>query len=165
MASKVIQWNETSNLKNFSLDDFIAWHRGLVAHFGSEKVKKKDGSLSSVTKADFIFQMSWIGAGMPQSLTMQAMIAAPSQFKEQLEYFKRYPYLYDALQFKTIVDIGKYNPVNLAAKVVSTTVELGGDIVDTIGSIGKVLKVAIPVALAATFVFGGIYAYNKFVKN
>lgn len=165
MATRVIKWNETANLKNFSLDDWIAWHRGLVQEFGNEKVVKKDGTKASFTKADYIFVMSWIGAGMPTSLTMQALIAAPSHFKEQLDYFKKYPTLYDNLQFKNIVEIGKYNPVNIVAKTVETAVGVASDVTDAIAGVGKILRVAIPLALVATLVFGGIWSYNKFVKN
>src|SRR3990167_4470600 len=83
MADRVIQWNDTSKEKflSWGIDDYIAWHRGLVQHFGNEKAKKKDGTEISVTKADYFFIVTFAGMFIPRG--MNAIVAVPSYYKEQ----------------------------------------------------------------------------------
>lgn len=160
-SNRIIEWNDTGGMSGWGVDDFIAWHRGLVKHYGSKKHPKKDGTLSSVTSADYIFILGWIKNTMPNSFGMMAIAAAPSQFKEEISYFEKYPFLYEFLQFKNIVKVGKYNPINISAKVVETTVGVVDDVIDTVAGVVKILKVTVFVALIGGAIVGGMYLYKK----
>ena len=164
MPDRIIQWNDTSKEKfgSWGIDDFIAWHRGLVQHFGSEKAKKKDGTVTNITKADYAFMMGWVAGRMPYK--MDGIIAVPSYYKEQIAYIRKYPTIYEMLQFKKIDQMAPYNPVNLVAGVAETAVGVVDDISDTIGGAVKVLKYAVIGGLVLAAVIGGIWAYKKYAK-
>lgn len=169
MADRIIQWNDTSKDKfiSWGIDDYIAWHRGLVKHFGNEKAKKKDGTDAGITKADYAFMMAFAAYFIPKGISasygggMQPILTFPSHYKEQINYFKKYPTLYETLGFKNIESLTPYNPVNLAANVVKTTVGVVGDITDTIGSVVKILKVVAIAAVIGGAIWGGVYLYKK----
>lgn len=163
MADRVIQWNDTSKEKflSWGVDDYIAWHRGLVQHFGNEKAKKKDGTETSVTKADYFFMVAFAGMFIPRGWAWNSIVAVPSHYKEQINYFKKYPTLYETLQFKNIESLTPYNPVNLAANVASTTVGVVDDISDTIGTVVKILKYVAIAAVIGGAIYGTVYLYKK----
>ena len=161
MAERVIQWNDTSKEKfgSWGIDDFIAWHRGLVQHFGNEKAKKKDGTVTNITKADYAFMMGWVAGRMPYK--MDGIIAVPSYYKDQIAYIRKYPTIYEMLQFKKIDQMAPYNPVNLVAGVAETAVGVVDDISDTIGLVVKILKYVAIAAVIGGAIWGGMYLYKK----
>ena len=160
MAERIIEWNKAENWKNFSIGDFMAWHKGLVKHFGDEKNQK------GFLKSTVLFLVFWNASELGQMDMKKKLIATvPSEYKEEIKYFQKYPDVYDISGIKAAVTLGKYSPVDLAAKGIKMTIETAGNIVGAIGTVGKILRVAIPLALALGLIFGGIYAYKKFVKN
>ena len=159
MADRVIKYNEFKGADGWGIDDFIAWHRGLVQQYGNKKAITKAGTPSSVSLADYWFIKLWLREGMPTKI--QSVMLLPSSYKEQIAYFKKYPTLYEVLGFKTIEEVKKYNPVNTAANVVATTNGIVEDISSTVGSVVKIIKVVAIVAVLGGSILGGIYLYNK----
>lgn len=159
MAERVIKYDDFKSADGWGIDDFIAWHRGLVQQFGNKKAITKDGKQSSVSLADYWFIKLWLREGMPTKV--QTVMLFPSNYKEQIAYFKKYPTLYEILGFKTIEEVKKYNPVNTAANVVATTNGIVEDISSTVGSVVKIIKVVAIVAVIGGSILGGIYLYKK----
>lgn len=159
MAERVIRYDDIKGADGWSIDDFIAWHRGLVQQFGDKKAITKDGKPSSMTFADYNLVVLWTAKNMPYKI--QSVMLFPTSYKNQIAYFKKYPTLYEILQFKTIEDLKKYNPADVAANIVSTTTEAIGDISDTIGTAIKIIKWVVIGGLIFGTIIGGIYMYKK----
>lgn len=156
----IIEWDDTSNWKNWSLTDFVAWHRGLVQHFGNQKDEK--GMLLS----DKFWLIFWASSQGVNPRNMQILIATPSYFKEEVEYLKEVsPKIYELSQIKTAVEIGKLSPIDVVYNVVGTTVQSANDIISGFGTTAKILKYIIPLVAITAIVFFGIWAYKTFVKK
>lgn len=158
---RIIKYDDFKGAAGWGIDDYIAWHRGLVRQYGDKKATKKDGNPSSTSLADYYFINLWARMGMPSKIS-NTVLLFPSTYKEQLAYFEKYPTLYEVLGFKTIVELKKYNPVNTAANLVSTTTGVVGDIGDTIGTAVKIIKYVVIGGLIFGTIIGGIYAYKKY---
>ena len=159
MPDRIIKYDDFKSSGGWGIDDFIAWHRGLVQQYGNKKAITKEGTPSSVSLAAYWFIKLWLRQGMPTKV--QTVMLLPSSYKEQIAYFKQYPTLYEVLGFKTISDLKKYNPVDTAANVVSTTTGIVEDITDTVGLVVKIIKVVAIVAVLGGSILGGIYLYKK----
>ena len=159
MTDRVIKYDDFKSAEGWGIDDFIAWHRGLVQQYGNKKATTKEGKQSSMTVADYWFIKLWLRVGMPTKV--QTVMLFPSNYKEQIAYFKKYPTLFEVLGFKTITELKKYNPVDTAANVVSTTTGIVEDITSTVGSVVKIIKVVAIVAVIGGSILGGIYLYKK----
>lgn len=159
MPDRIIKYDDFKGADGWGIDDFIAWHRGLVQQFGDKKAITKDGKPSSTTLADYYFINLWTREGMPTKA--QHIMLLPSSYKDQFDYFKKYPTLYQVLGFKNAEEFKKYNPVNTVANVVSTTTGVVGDISDTIGTAVKIIKYVVIGGLIFGTIIGGIYVYKK----
>lgn len=154
----IIEWNDTSNWNNWSLSDFVAWHKGLVRHFGVQKDEK--GNLLS----DKFWLFFWAASEVSHSYKLQALIAAPSAFKEEVEYIKNAsPKIYELSQIKKAVELGALSPIDVIYNAVGTTVEAANDIISGFGTTAKILKYIIPVIIVTAIVFFGIWAYKTFI--
>lgn len=157
----MIAWNQTAGWKNWKVSDFVEWYKGLDAHYGDKKTS--DGKYLLKDKAWAIF---WVGSEPPAPLNKLSMIVAtPSQFKKEMEYLeKNAPFLYTTMGFKDAVAMGRYNPVDKAAQIVKGGLDVVEGVAGAISSAGKIIRVAIPLALAASLIIGGIWAYKKYAK-
>jgi len=155
---RVIEWDQTAGWRNWSLGDFVAWHRGLVKHFGEEK------TLQGYPKADTVFAVFWVASEGPNMLKTKALVATPSLFKDEIAYLEKQPALYKLLNLETVLKLKKVNPVDLAAQGIQTSVTTVENIVGAVGAAGKIIRVAIPLALAFSFILAGIWAYKKYGK-
>lgn len=153
----IIEWNDTSNFKNWSVSDFVAWHRGLVRHFGNEKAE------NGMLKSDLYWLIFWASSQGVNPYNMQLLVATPSFFKDEIEYLKEYPKIYETSQIKKAVEIGALSPIDVVYNVVGTTVESANDIIAGFGTTAKILKFLIPVIAVTAIIFFGIWAYKTFV--
>src|SRR3990167_1983599 len=139
----MIAWNNTTGYKGWELSNFVEWHKGLVSHFGNEKTA--DGKYF---KRDAIWVVFWIASEGMLHPKLNAILAVPSVYKKELEYFKKNaPDIYNNAGFKNAFELGKYNPIDKSAQIVKGA----GSVIEGRGSAlesaGKIIKIAVPLAL------------------
>jgi hypothetical protein len=154
----MIEWNKTEEWKNWKLSDFVEWHKGLAAHFGDQKTPN-----GKFFKKDSIWVTYWIASEGSIHPKLNLLIHAPSQFKKETDYLKKTaPDIYNNIGFKDAVEFGKYNPVDKAVMIAKGGFDIVEGVASAVSSAGKIIKVALPLALAAALVIGGIWAYKKY---
>lgn len=156
----IIGWDDTSNWKNWSLTDFVAWHRGLVRHFGSQR------NANGILLSDMYWLIFWAGSQGVNPRNMQILVATPSYFKEEVEYLKETsPKIYETSQIRTAVEFGKLSPVDVVYNALGTTVQSANDIISGFGTTVKILKYFIPIIGITALIFLMIWGYKTFVAS
>ncbi len=157
----MIAWNNTEGYRSWKLSQFTDWYEGLKQHFGDKRTA--DGKY---LQRDAIWAVYWVASETPPYTKLASIVAAPSLFKSELKYLeKEAPYLYSTMGFKTAVETGKYNPVDKGAQLLKGGLGVAEGVAGALETSGKILRVALPLALAFSLILGGIWAYNKYGKN
>lgn len=160
-ADVVIPYNSNPDYDEWGSDSFwplatwVAWHRGLDKKYGRAK------NPGGYPIADAI----WLNAWSKQSYGASPLLAIgqPSRFKDETDYIKKFPLLYEFSGLKK-QETG-INPLEITYKGIRDSVKAGTDLLegvtDTVSGVGSglsVLKWAIPVVLVlgiGTFMYIG----------
>ncbi len=164
MADLVIPYNSQPDYDEWGSDTFwplatwVAWHRGLVKKYG------RSLNPGGYPFADAI----WLNAWSKQSYGASPLLAIgqPSRFKEETDYLKKFPLLYEYTGLKKH-ETG-INPIDATYKLIQKSAtalqDLGEGVTDTISGVGSglsVLKYAIPVVLVIVIGTGLYIGYKK----
>lgn len=161
MADLIIPFDAKPDYDDWGPDAFwdlatwVGWHRGLKKKYGNEK----DGTYP---KADKIFLDAWVKQSNGASPLLA--ILQPSRFKEETDYIKKFPLLYQYTGLKRASE--GINPLELSYGGVDAANSVIGGATATIEGVGnaaKILKYAIPVAMGLALVLGGVFVYKKVI--
>ena len=167
MAEYVLPYNSKPDYDDWGSDsywklsDWIAWHKGLVKQYGTEKTSK--GNL----RADVI----WLDAFSKHSFGANPVISIqnPTSYKEEFKYLRKYPYIY---KFSGAERAEKeFNPLEIIDKASQATSDVVGGVgsvaegtFSAISGISGILKVVVPIVIVLGIGTVLYIGYNKFVK-
>lgn len=158
-AELIIPWNQTQGWRDWKVSDFMAWHKGLVKQFGKQKDSK--GNLLT----DKYLTIFWVASEGSVHAKAQAIIALPSQFKDELEYFRdNAPVFYSISGMKTAVDLGKINPIDITVNAVESAFGAIQDTIDAFTTTTKILKYAIPTLVVLIIIVAGVAIWKKYAS-
>lgn len=160
MAELIVPYDAKPDYDDWGPDGFwdlatwVGWHKGLVKKYG----RNKDASGYPI--ADKIWLDAWTKQSMGASPTLA--ILQPSRFKDETDYIKKFPLLYQYTNLKKAVE--QFNPLETSYSGVNAAENLVGGasgVVSGIGSGLNVLKYVIPVAVVLMIGTGIYITYNK----